>query len=154
MNPGSNVKTFISLVKWEMLITSGPMVPDMESSCVDLPVARFFSSYFVLMRFSDGMIPSIWNPAELHGRSGESRAAGEARAASCARRVVGDALRAGPPSGRRRISGPSVNACAESDSAHAGQGRPKDQALAAAVAYFLRNLSTRPPVSTIFCLPV
>ena len=24
----------------------------------------------------------------------------------------------------------------------------------AAVAYFLRNLSTRPPVSTIFCLPV
>jgi hypothetical protein len=25
---------------------------------------------------------------------------------------------------------------------------------AGAVAYFLRNLSTRPPVSTIFCLPV
>jgi hypothetical protein len=39
-------------------------------------------------------------------------------------------------------------------SAHAGQERPKDQVLAAAAAYFLRNLSTRPPVSTIFCLPV
>src|SRR5450631_1806980 len=53
MNPGSNVKIFRSLVKLEMLTSSGPMVPDLESSCVDLPVARFFSSYFVLMRFSD-----------------------------------------------------------------------------------------------------
>src|SRR5450631_2969401 len=53
MKPGSNVKTFRSLVKFEILITSGPMVPDIESSWVDLPVARFLSSYFVLMRFSD-----------------------------------------------------------------------------------------------------
>src|ERR1700722_14739523 len=102
---------------------------------MDLPVARFFSSYFVLMRFSDGMVPSIWNFAELHGRTGESRAPAT-------------------PSGGRRISGPAVSACAESDSAHAGQRRPSDQVLAAAAAYFLRNLSTRPPVSTIFCLPV
>src|SRR5260370_22926830 len=66
-----------------MLSTSGPMVPDMESSSVDLPLARFFSSYFVLMRFSDGMVPSIWNSAGLHGRTGESRAG-----AGCARRAA------------------------------------------------------------------
>src|SRR6267142_486028 len=122
MNPGSNVKTFRSLVKWEMLITSGPMVPDIDSSSADLPVARFFSSYFVLMPFSDGIVRSIWNFAALHGRTGESRACGQ---------------RAGGGRGRF-LSG---KAGAESaphlaPSAHAQQKRRKNQAFAAAVAYF------------------
>src|ERR1700735_1277794 len=33
-----------------MLITSGPIVPEMASSKLVFPVARFFSSYFVLIR--------------------------------------------------------------------------------------------------------
>ena len=35
-----------------MSSTSGPMVPDSAVSSLVLPVARFLSSYFVLMRCS------------------------------------------------------------------------------------------------------
>ena len=38
-----------------MLMTSGPIVPEVASSWVTLPVAEFLTSYFVLMRSSGGM---------------------------------------------------------------------------------------------------
>src|SRR5271154_6239943 len=50
MKPGSKVKTPWSLVRFEILSTSGPIVPEMASSWLVFPVVRFFSSYFVLIR--------------------------------------------------------------------------------------------------------
>src|ERR1700680_1111551 len=54
MKPGSKVNTPCSLVRLEMSSASGPMVPETAFRRVVFPVARFFSSNFVLMRFSDG----------------------------------------------------------------------------------------------------
>src|ERR1700722_7543241 len=54
MKPGSKVNTPCSLVRLEMSSASGPMVPDTAFSRLVFPVARFLSSYFVLMSFSDG----------------------------------------------------------------------------------------------------
>src|ERR1700723_1164582 len=54
MKPGSKVKTPCSFVRLEMLITSGPIVPEMASNWLVFPVVRFLSSYFVLIRVSDG----------------------------------------------------------------------------------------------------
>src|SRR6202022_1551217 len=56
MKPGSKVNTPCSLVRLEMSIASGPMVPARAFIRLVLPVARFLSSYFVLMRYSDGMV--------------------------------------------------------------------------------------------------
>jgi hypothetical protein len=51
------------------------MVPDIASNSADLPVTRFLSVYFVLMRFSDGNeVSLIDDPAALHGRPAESSA--------------------------------------------------------------------------------
>src|SRR5271156_3520332 len=53
MNPGSKVNTPCSLVRFEISSASGPMVPETAFIGVVLPVARFLSSYFVLMLCSD-----------------------------------------------------------------------------------------------------
>src|ERR1700690_3042592 len=53
MNPGSKVNTPCSLVRFEISSASGPMVPETAFIGVVLPVVRFLSSYFVLMRCSD-----------------------------------------------------------------------------------------------------
>src|ERR1700684_3390597 len=50
MNPGSEVKTPGSLVRFEISSTSGPIVPEMAFSWLVFPVDRFLSSYFVLIR--------------------------------------------------------------------------------------------------------
>src|SRR5258708_1275148 len=74
MKPGSNVNTPCSLVRLEMSSTSGPMVPGLAFSRVVFPVARFLSSYFVLMRFPDG--DGVWfllHFAPFHGCTSESR---------------------------------------------------------------------------------
>src|SRR5450631_164206 len=136
MKPGSNVNTFRSLFKFAILMTSGPRVPEIESSWIDLPEARFFSSYFVLMRFSDeGCVDSFETAqpcmAVLRNQGRTARGA----------QLVARALRA-----HRSARG----ACA----ARAFAKRSTNQAFGAAAAYLLRNLSTRPPVSTTFCLPV
>src|ERR1700716_1746111 len=55
MKPGSKVNTPCSLVRLEMSSASGPMVPVMAFITLVFPVARFLSSYFVLMRYSDGL---------------------------------------------------------------------------------------------------
>src|SRR5580692_10544799 len=78
MNPGSKVNTPCSLVRFEMSSASGPIVPETAFSEVVFPVARFLSSYFVLMRCSDrGVWVDLWgfvyDPAALHGRTSESR---------------------------------------------------------------------------------
>src|ERR1700727_2820828 len=78
MNPGSKVNTPCSLVRFEMSSASGPIVPETAFSGVVFPVARFLSSYFVLMRCSDrGVWVDLWgfvyDPAALHGRTSESR---------------------------------------------------------------------------------
>src|SRR5260370_42703745 len=65
MKPGSNVKTPCSLIKWEMSSASGPMVPAMAFSGLVFPVARFLSSYFVLMRYSDGDGLGSFRPRSL-----------------------------------------------------------------------------------------
>src|SRR5580704_10362184 len=54
MKPGSKVNTPCSLVRLDMSSASGPMVPVMAFSGLVFPVARFLSSYFVLMRYYDG----------------------------------------------------------------------------------------------------
>src|ERR1700691_5327613 len=79
MKPGSKVNTPCSLVRLDMSSDSGPMVPETAFSGVVFPVARFLSSYFVLMRFPDGW--SALGSAALHGRTSESRehALGRAR---------------------------------------------------------------------------
>src|SRR6202166_1825348 len=71
MKPGSKVNTPCSLVRLEMSSASGPMVPETAFRRVVFPVARFFSSNFVLMRFSDGWF--ALGSAALHGRPSESR---------------------------------------------------------------------------------
>src|ERR1700688_1285244 len=71
MKPGSKVNTPCSLVRLEMSSASGPMVPETAFRRVVFPVARFFSSNFVLMRFSDGWF--ALGSAALHGRTSESR---------------------------------------------------------------------------------
>src|SRR6202161_424485 len=71
MKPGSNVNTPCSLVRLEMSSASGPMVSETAFRRVVFPVARFFSSNFVLMRFSDGWF--ALGSAALHGRTSESR---------------------------------------------------------------------------------
>src|ERR1700681_4591310 len=71
MKPGSKVNTPCSLVRLEMSSASGPMVPETAFRGVVFPVARFFSSNFVLMRFSDGWF--ALGSAALHGRTSESR---------------------------------------------------------------------------------
>src|ERR1700676_4353890 len=71
MKPGSKVNTPCSLVRLEMSRPSGPMVPETAFRRVVFPVARFFSSNFVLMRFSDGWF--ALGSAALHGRTSESR---------------------------------------------------------------------------------
>src|ERR1700734_4252314 len=57
MNPGSNVNMPCSLTRLEMSRASGPIVPETAFRALVLPVARFLSSYFVLMRLSDG---GVW----------------------------------------------------------------------------------------------
>src|ERR1700730_421462 len=54
MKPGSKVNTPCSLIRLEMSSASGPMVPVMAFITLVFPLARFLSSYFVLMRYSDG----------------------------------------------------------------------------------------------------
>src|SRR5260370_33650938 len=54
MKPGSKVNTPCSLIRLEISSASGPMVPVMAFIRLVFPVARFLSSYFVLMRYSDG----------------------------------------------------------------------------------------------------
>src|ERR1700722_7543344 len=74
MKPGSKVNTPCSLVRAEISRASGPMVPETAFSEVVFPVARFLSSYFVLMRCSDGDVWGfVYDPAALHGRTSESR---------------------------------------------------------------------------------
>src|SRR6202453_2811064 len=74
MKPGSKVNTPCSLVRAEISRASGPMVPETAFSEVVFPVARFLSSYFVLMRCSDGDVCGfVYDPAALHGRTSESR---------------------------------------------------------------------------------
>src|SRR3984957_16003789 len=92
MKPGSNVNTPCSLVKLEMSSASGPMVPETAFRRVAFPVARFLSSYFVLMRFSDGLF--ALGSAALHGRTSESRehgltACARARLAALDQRCAG-----------------------------------------------------------------
>src|SRR4030088_3546307 len=55
MKPGSKVNTPCSLIRLEMSSASGPMDPVMAFITLVFPVARFLSSYFVLMRYSDGL---------------------------------------------------------------------------------------------------
>src|SRR5882672_7755588 len=73
MKPGSKVNTPCSLIRFEMSSASGPMVPVMAFIRLVFPVARFLSSYFVLMRYSDGDGFGAFRPAALHGRTSESR---------------------------------------------------------------------------------
>src|SRR5271163_2903282 len=72
MKPGSKVNTPWSLVKFEMLSTSGPIVPEMASNWLVFPVARFLSSYFVLIRCIRRISFVCSNCPALHGRKTES----------------------------------------------------------------------------------
>src|SRR5277367_6128915 len=62
MNPGSKVNTPCSLSRLEMSRASGPIVPETAFIGLVLPVARFMSSYFVLMRLSDGCLGTFQCP--------------------------------------------------------------------------------------------
>src|SRR6202012_1596091 len=63
--------------------TSGPIVPEMAFSWLVLPVVRFLSSYFVLIRLSDSYLFRLFQAAALHGRTTESSACvAEARTSS------------------------------------------------------------------------
>src|ERR1700694_3782722 len=81
MKPGSKVNIPCSLVRLEMSSASGPMVPEMAFIRLVLPVVRFLSSYFVLMRYSDGM---VFGPRSLArpfiGIKGAQRSRARARA--------------------------------------------------------------------------
>src|SRR4029077_12255651 len=65
MKPGSKVNNACSLVRLDMSSASGPMVPAMAFSGLVFPAARFLSSYFVLMRYSDGDGLGSFRPRSL-----------------------------------------------------------------------------------------
>src|SRR4030088_798329 len=92
MKPGSKVNTPCSLIRLEMSSASGPMVPVMAFITLVFPVARFLSSYFVLMRYSDGDGFGSFRPRSLarsyigikgadpkHASAGQQRAAAGTR---------------------------------------------------------------------------
>src|SRR6202020_283897 len=74
------VKTPCSLVRLEMSSASGPMVPETAFNTLVFPVARFLSSYFVLMRLSDEGLGSLKDPQPCTAVHRNQGSASKARA--------------------------------------------------------------------------
>ena len=74
MNPGSKVNTPCSFNSGAMLMTSGPMVPELASSCVIFPVVWFLHFVFrahTLVR-AHARLSGFYGPSALHGEGTES----------------------------------------------------------------------------------
>src|SRR5882672_9806191 len=71
-----------------MSSASGPMVPGMAFIRLVFPVARFLSSYFVLMRYSDGDGFGAFRPRSLARPSIGIKGAHSKRAPSCTQRQL------------------------------------------------------------------
>ena len=113
------------------------MVPLRTGSDVVKPDSGFLSSKFLLViRAVLGFQPPQNAPVSHERYMAGARNQGTAWRAGARR----DASFSGAA-----VSGQRSSACAAAGSALAVPAMP---------AYFLRNLSTRPAVSTIFCLPV
>src|SRR6516162_3879096 len=152
-----------------MSMTSGPIVPSRTGSSLVTPVAGFRSSKLLLlfMRSSAGVLLRVSHTAAvrrehsaaLHARALESRRYARSERVLANMSAAMLAARIEKQSSMHAVEQfhnvefTSSRLRANSFAARMS-GRASTQRGIVVPAYFLRNLSTRPAVSTIFCLPV